>query len=264
MKTWIKVILIVAAVMAGLGILLTGISLILGGAQYDGPASGSGSERVMAASREENRYEVTESIREISVEWVSGDVLLETWEGDTLVLEETSFQPISEKNRLVYRVEDGELEIEYLDGSRLLGTGKLQSKELKILVPEAMAPGLQEVSVDAVSSDVEVRGLKLRSLDTNTVSGNISCRNVTVEELDVETVSGSFTGDFAICPREMEFESVSGDVTVGLPEDTDFSLDRDGASGDFRCDLPTRPGAPNQMKMSTVSGTLEVHLTEAP
>ena len=131
-----------------------------------------------------------------------------------------------------------------------------------------------ELRVKAVSGNVRVKGAT-GNVNAVSVSGNVEVGEVagvvsaksTSGNVEVAIVSLNNNGG-------MEFASVSGDVTVRVPENLDADLDMSSLSGDLRSDFPIQiekkeygPGrsargklgsGQHRVKMSSVSGNLSL------
>ncbi|MEC9356466.1 MAG: DUF4097 family beta strand repeat-containing protein [Pseudomonadota bacterium] len=137
--------------------------------------------------------------------------------------------------------------------------------ELELKVPRGAA-----LELEAVSADIEVRGISGR-LQAQSVSGEVSAQ-VDSEEVELSSVSGdvSLRGP----ARRSKLESVSGDVTVtGAADDFqaetvsgDIELvggpfrevDAQSVSGDVDLDIELSPGA--EVDVETLSGEVRLSL----
>ena len=116
----------------------------------------------------------------------------------------------------------------------------------------------EKCSVRSVSGDVECTGAA-RVMSAGSTSGDIEL-NTASEEVSFASVSG----DVDVVSRHdglrsVEGHTVSGDVTIRLPEsvkgaDVSFST----TSGDVRQKVPYVEGAPLRIRLRTVSGLIDV------
>ena len=161
----------------------------------------------------------------------------------------------------------------WLDIERL----NMPSKNLTLTIPASFAGQFEELEINGVSADIVAVGAYARETSFETISGGIQASGVTgeelsvqstsgrivvdecaVRELDVETVSGSaevsaaaedvemqtVSGSLRItlanAPYKLKTESVSGDMTITLPQSAgNFTAKVDTVSGGFTCDIPT-------------------------
>lgn len=164
-------------------------------------------------------------------------------------------------------------------------------------------PDLREVQADAVSANIRIEkleaekitctatsgavaltGLQAGRIETETVSGDITVSSVQAEEIEISTVSGEMDleGAFqkisssstsgawkvnsSICPTSFKASSVSGGVTLFIPENNGFPLSFDKVSGAFYSDFSMtldngkgiyRDGG-NLLIVDTVSGNCSI------
>ncbi len=190
-------------------------------------------------------------IDEIVIIWVSGNVNISGSEDSQI-----SYQTKNNNTEFetVYKLENGRLSIGF--NGQKWNTGKVKSKDLSLRLPQNWDGKL--LKVEAVSADVTIEKLSnLQELKTENVSGKINVRSVISDKLDVNTVSGDmyFHGRFekidiegvsarctidasAACPKTIDMDTVSGDLTLYLPEDYGFDLKLDGVSKSLNTNLP--------------------------
>lgn len=256
-----SLVAIVLSVILILGLLLGGIDLSvwspeLGGYHFSDPQTYSVGGTTMD----------TDAVHSIDVEWIAGSIRITATKEEKITVRESA--TTDPDDALRWRVQNGELQIKYCK-PRLFGT--TISKELEILLPASMMPageGLHKISVENVSSSIEIEELSARELNIESVSGNILISDSSVEFLELENVSGSIRiercaiGDIDaatvsgsitangeiraiemsgvsatldissyICPRELSMETVSGRVQLTIPEDSGFILNMESLSG---------------------------------
>lgn len=89
-----------------------------------------------------------------------------------------------------------------------------------------------------VAGDVMAEGLR-SDVTGRTVSGNVHL--VTSESAWGATVSGDLDLEMGrLDPDRMRFKTVSGDITLRIPEGLDLDVEFESLSGDFRSDLDGR------------------------
>ena len=160
---------------------------------------------------------VTEPINAVEVDWVSGKIEISVYDGETTEISENEIS--DEDYKLRYRVENGRLTVHYEKSGFSFGIISRPKKELTIKIPRAYAENLKEIKISSTSADININGLTVsESTEIDTVSGRVTAENLTVASLECDTVSG--------------------DVTVTLPEDSGFTLEFDTVSGDLNCELP--------------------------
>ncbi len=119
-----------------------------------------------------------------------------------------------------------------------------------------------ELEASTTSGDVELENVTLSGeLSASTASGSMSFDRVKAEEADLNTVSGAvaYVGELsrlnassvsaavrvelAGCPKEADLNSVSGDLTLTIPENKGFEAEYSSVSGSFSSDFPVNGGA---------------------
>ncbi len=237
----------------------------------------------------DGRYTIpTNGIQELSIDWLAGNITIETYDGTDILLEETGSAALNNDNSLDYKIHENELKLSYCTpkaGFFCSSTPDF-SKDLVIRIPESLH--LTELSVDSASSDLSVKGLTLQELEADAVSGSMSVAqcvlgkvsydsangflflsDASVGEIDMDTVSGAIDGNLTNCPQKISFSGTSGDMTLTLPADSQFRVDMDTASGQLNSEFEgtyqgnvyTVGNGMAQFEIDSVSGS--VHLSKA-
>ena len=226
--------------------------------------SGFGSEQVMA------------DIDEIEIHWLSGSVYLVESETDGVTFQEDYTGDVDDY-RLRYAVEDGKLVIQPCR-SRTFGSMDLPKKTLTVFLPKTRT--LDAVTVETVSADVELHGGQTSDLSVTTTSGEIIGPGIRAGEYDLSTVSGgvrlpslpaagssidcdTVSGYMSLgceaCPADVDFDSVSGSLTLTLPAGSQYTLAFDSVSGRIiTTNFTPGTAAPCAISAETVSGDLEI------
>lgn len=295
-----KVIAIIAAVLCGTVLLVTivgciaGVSIIKSITGRDGFISsivgnaiengveysfGDDDKGFNNAYTDSNSYSVpADGIDKIRVEWISGLVRVQPYEGTDIKLDEMSNVDISEEYALRYKIADGKLTVRFckkhtwygVDTSMLNINEIVKPKELVVSVPRAMLEsGEMDIQLDGVSNDTYISSAKLNELDANSVSGSIDIENVSANEIDLDTVSGLINANDCAADT-IKVVSISGEMTIdggygnaklnSTSGGVWFTDESDGikelkigtVSGDVTMQLPQ--GAGFNMMVSTVSG----------
>ena len=196
------------------------------------------------------------AIREIKIDWISGSVTVEP--GD---VQEITFLESGngiDKYKMVWKQSGDELVIQYSKDSSTAGFGLHfgdGSKDLTVTVPRNWL--CDSLELDTASADLTVRDVIIREMEIDSASGTAKFENCTVSSLDVDTASGdvtfsgslneldfeaasaSFTGVLENVPDQVKMDSMSGVLTLTLPEDAGFTVSLDAMSSDFSSDFPT-------------------------
>ena len=153
-----------------------------------------------------------------------------------------------------------------------------------------------ELRIASASGDITVTGAKAQQMQLSSTSGDIEASNCTIQEnvklnttsgdincckqcqtLNVSSISGDIT--LKVSAENVSFQTVSGDVEITLESNHLLSLNGNTTSGDMDITLPADlpvdlrlkavsshvnahancvPGAPVVVKLSTISGDMEI------
>lgn len=176
-----------------------------------------------------------DKVDELEIDWMSGDVHVEANDGSTVQFEEKNEKRLKENEKLHYYNDHGTLKIEFKKSERkFFSTGGFKKeKELIVRIPRKE---LDSISVDTVSADITVSGITAESLTIDTTSGDTKVDGK-FQEIELDTVSGEFLAELLNCPEELKTDSVSGDLTVRIPDNEGFTYKKDSVSGSFNCDF---------------------------
>lgn len=217
-------------------------------------------------------------IRQVEIHWISGEVRLEHWDGDTVVLEET--EPEDTDLLLRWRLIRDTLVVQYCAPGSY---ADLPAKELVVKLPRS---GVTAISVDTVSADCTAVKLEVRQLEFDSTSGNLAADGIydslsaetvsgtvdvngTIRDLEVETTSGDTELTLQQTPDELSYDGVSGNLRLILPGERSFELETETVSGRVECGFATQgggehwfydsgSGTPAELELNTVSGDLEI------
>lgn len=203
-----------------------------------------------------------DKLEEIDIDWISGSVQLELYEGETIELEETDADKLSEEDRVHSYYENGVLRIQFRESEHFSFHLCNLTKSLHVRIPQKLYSEpdavLNKLSIDSVSADVTVNGLPMRDFISDSVSGNISLTGA-VEECELDSVSGDIQLISTTTPTDIETDTVSGDVTITVPADSQFSIEHDSVSGDLSNAFPTTHNKQkNHWEFDSVSGNVTI------
>ena len=290
MKKSVKITLIVAAVLVGLGLCIAVVGALMGGrisdlrnTYYDGREWHHGDALDGSYTGGEIRVPA-EGITALDIDWVAGDVKIMVTDGEEIVVTEHADHGIPEEYALQLEA-DNTLRIRY---SNDVWGIDMPEKDLTVLLPRTVAENLTAVDLSGVSADFAVDKLTVReSFSFDTTSGKLKTEVLTATgaKADVNSVSGdieldgsfrevkagSTSGEIDLmlrnAPAAVEVSTVSGEVDVELPAGTGFTLDYSTVSGELECDFPLTKSVDGKyvcgdgacrMEIGTTSGSLSV------
>lgn len=293
MKKSTKILLCLSAAFISLGMVLV-IGGLAAGAKLDrifddGLWNVTFSERRTSQFSTDGHYKVPAAgINELDIDWCAGEVSIESYEGQEIVMEESSSGELDEDNSLMFEIKGGTLKINSSPG--LVGIsfseGIEGKKDLHIRIPNSMKlmeidfeasnanlrvqdVSAGELKTDTVAGEVFLQRVSLGQLDVDSASGNVTVEASTIAAVEVDTVTGNFIGELLSCPRSFSFEASSGDVELRLPADSQFTVRKEGIGGDlqsefegiYRNEMYVVGNGSAQIEMDTVKGSL--HLLKA-
>lgn len=194
-------------------------------------------------------------IRELEIEWAAGSITIFPDEYTTKI---TVIEPKMNDDKYQMRcVQSGnKLGIQFHDPEHAwIFRNETVAKDLTIIVPADW--NCEDLQIDAASASIQMSDLKMLDVEINGASGICNFTNCSVDDLEVNTASGDVTFNGALnqldfkaasanchltlnnVPFGITMESMSGDLTLDLPEDAGFALEMDALSGEFTSDFAT-------------------------
>lgn len=175
--------------------------------------------------------------RAIDIEWVSGQVNVELYDGEGIQLSETLADGSDVTLQMEWRVDEDDSELEIRSQPQLMSS--TEEKILTVKLPRSLV--LYELDIETVSAAVSVDlteedTLTLSELDVTSVSGTVSVNAANAGEISLSTTSGDIRGSVRtqkleadsvsgavdltldILPAEVELETTGGSITLGLRE----------------------------------------------
>ena len=222
------------------------------------PAGAVYTEPEMDIEDKKEASPITETIREIEIEWVAGSITIEPADVERITVKETMASDPA--YTMVCRTGQNKLSIRFCEENQFkwgFGSvfGEELSKNLIIRVPKNYQ--LDSLEVDAASANMTVKNMAIREVEFSGASGVANFENCVVDEMDIDTASGdvTFTGtmkkldcDAASAsvravldnePTHIDMDSMSGDLDLTLPDYAGFTVRMDAASSDFYSDFDT-------------------------
>ena len=138
--------------------------------------------------------------------------------------------------------------------------------EVTSAVVEVDGLSTEELKLDSTSGPITASGLCCDQIVASTVSGSVILEG-TAEELKLDTTSGRCQAELDERVREIELDSVSGELELILPESLGFEAEVDTVSGSFRSDIPTTASSKGVytcgngecgISVDTVSGSITI------
>ena len=216
-----------------------------------------------------------DGIQRINVNWVSGSIAVTPYSGTEICFNETANRTITDELALNYSVSGNSLNIDFFKETTGFSPRNI-TKQLELLVPESVAAALDEVEIYSVSADIAVSGVSSRSMELVSTSGKIGLDGCEATEISITTTSGAIVATECVCnkldtegvsgelvysgsasdirsdaisgsvsfalntrPDKMNVNTVSGSISLTMPDNDGFRVQVDKISGSVSCDFPT-------------------------
>lgn len=199
--------------------------------------------------------------RAIDIEWVSGQVNVELYDGEGIQLSETMMDGSDAALKMEWQVNEDKGTLDIRSQPQLMSA--TEEKRLVVRLPRSLV--LHGLDIKTVSAGVSVDltdedTLTLQELDVTSVSGEISVYAANAGEISLSTTSGSISG--SVRTQKLEADSVSGSIDLAL-DIVPTELEAETSSGSIvmqLCDLSTLL-SPLPVEFKTTSGKLSSDVT---
>ena len=262
MKTGTKIVLLVGILLLAFGLTALQIAHHRGDVSYGKLANSVSFDSSMSFGSDQKGYTVlsgreekfsANEVRALDLDWVSGSVSVERWDGKDVVVREKAAVKLSEDQSLRWKLSGGTLSILPCANN----VRDLPEKELTVLVPQGLT--LEGVNVDSASASVLVAGIEASGkLNLDAASGALRVEGCVCGELDLDSASGSQSVLRSSVSGTVEADLASGSFTAELLDCG--KLDVDGASGAVRAEnLSCR-----SVDIDTASGSVDIDFDAPP
>ena len=176
-------------------------------------------------------------VSELNIDWVSGTVTIEAYDGTEVAISETSEDALTDSTTMHYYLEsDGTLNIRFgIPGMKSQGEN-LPNKNLLMRVPRTLR--LDEVEMNGLGQSVQMDSVRCSTLEMNSVSRQITLNECEIKDIEVNSVSTNVEATFSKMPEDIELNNVSGSTVLYVPEDAGFTLEYNGLVSNFFSELP--------------------------
>lgn len=123
-----------------------------------------------------------------------------------------------------------------------------------------------EVSIDTASGKINANLSRVDTASFESASGKIQVTAVSVNSISAKSTSGAVSCELEATPSECKLHAVSGEVTLNLPDDSDFTANISTTSGDFKSDFALKKDGSTyicgsgsaHIDIETTSGDVEI------
>ncbi len=234
------------------GALLFAVALALCGCgEWSEPALYPAYEDAAYTACSEYRY-TPEGVHAVAIDYLDGDIALETGGSTTLFLREAS-AGLPDEHKMHIAVIGDELHIRYCAPGAALGDIDAAAKVLTLQLPASVS-----LEVNTISARVRGEGLTLhRPLTVKSVSGDIALRDLTSPSVDIEASEGDISLETPIISGEATLHTLSGGISLDALT-ADF-LQVESVGGD----IAVRVLSCRDLLATTVDGDIALSLSPA-
>lgn len=201
---------------------------------------------------------LTAEVTDIEIEWLAGSVKFAYGEAEAVTFTESSTTTLDKRTNLYYWLENTTLHIKFAQSRIGWWNGAYPEKDLVVTLPSDLI--LNEAEVDTVSADLDLNNLSARrieadsssgiikgvlsdvtkELNVESLSGNVEVTASELQKFEIETTSGNVKLHAGTALTSGSFDSISGDFVLTLPETCEgFSVEFESVSGNFNSDFAT-------------------------
>lgn len=214
--------------------------------------------------------QITGAVRNLEIEWTSGNVTVAYHAENTVLLHEKADRPIREADQLRWRLDGDTLRVRYRKpGIRLFESS---SKDLTVTLPEGIA--LDDVHVSATSATLRIPALQAQNLKLDVTSGDIFA-SVSARQAAVKLTSGDMELKFSGAAEAVKVGSTSGNLL--LEAERAETVDLGSTSGTIRAAVKTAKtveirsssgdvqaiiGAAEKAKIGSTSGDVQLKIAQ--
>ena len=132
---------------------------------------------------------------------------------------------------------------------------------------ECTLAAAKKVEINSTSGELKLTMEESpETLSTETVSGDMTFFLAGAEKIDLESINGNINLSSSKTPDAISVDTVSGDVVFCLPENSDFTVNWDSASGSLNSDFAMKKdgdsyifgAGTNKYDVDTTSGDLSI------
>lgn len=195
---------------------------------------------------------LSDDIEYITVDWLSGSVSVEPYDGNEIIISETN--QLDEENKMAYKVENKKLEIKFRKSyNTFFWNDNILKKNLEIKLPKNIAEKLVDVELFSTSANISIKNIAYSGeCDINTTSGDCTAENCSFNSASVNTVSGNIN-IYGLSADKLNTAVTSGQIKMDNIKANTLNLN--SVSGDI-----DMQGSANRIEANTVSGNTNLYL----
>ncbi len=199
--------------------------------------------------------EINDKIKNLDIDWVSGDITISFHDSDTVKVEERCSDDLKDSKKLHTWVDGDTLHVRFCKSGEMM-LFKTPEKDLEILLPKDTK--LSEMSLDGSSCDCDVRDLTAETIKADVSSGDLKFIDCSADTFDMDTSSGNVTIVQKGSSDSINIDTSSGDAEVTAEKVGKVSFDT--SSGDISVNV----GKADRISTDASSGRTEIKVDEMP
>ncbi|MGB5823419.1 MAG: DUF4097 family beta strand repeat-containing protein [Proteocatella sp.] len=176
------------------------------------------------------------SIKEVEINWQVGGIEIREYDGEEIKFKESADNDINNENQMKYLAKNGKLILRYNGKMEEEYINKIQKKNLVLMIPKKDSLRIREIKINAVSSNIDIATDNIQKLKIDSNDGEMNICG-SYKDLEIEGISGNISMELMTCPKKIKSKTVTGDITLEIPENKGFSVEHDMINGNFECDF---------------------------
>ena len=154
------------------------------------------------------------NISNLDISWISGDVILQYYDGNKIVVSETADEELSVKKQLQWLVQGNTLNIKFAKPDKYKVLSRLD-KTLTVLIPATSIN--MNIEIEVLNANLSIDKLTANHFEIETESGDVTLGNIKVDELSIDSKSGQVLID-NLFSNELNIETESGKIDISMRE----------------------------------------------
>lgn len=196
--------------------------------------------------------EIDEKVTKINIDYISGDVTINTHDSDKVSVKETANIDLRDPQKVHTWVNDGTLYVRFCQSIKRINFTNIH-KKLELTLPSAR--DLEDVTVEVSSGNLNCSGITSGSFTSHLSSGNLTCKDITTGGFDAKLSSGNANVDGS--GKNIKIKASSGNINIKQSGDCS-SMTIDSSSGN----ITTEADKVSKMDVHASSGNITVTANE--
>ena len=196
--------------------------------------------------------EIDEKVTKINIDYISGDVTINTHDSDKVSVKETANIDLRDPQKVHTWVNDGTLYVRFCQSIKRINFTNIH-KKLELTLPSAR--DLEDVTVEVSSGNLNCSGITSGTFTSHLSSGNLTCKDITAGGFDAKLSSGNANVDGS--GKNIKIKASSGNINIKQSGDCS-SMTIDSSSGN----ITTEADKVSKMDVHASSGNITVTANE--